>query len=85
MLQGKDRRLQLLSQCLSLAELGQAVSLYAPVATPQSLPHASWQQSSLWHVSAACAALLDSVTLPMRLEASHPGSCDLHSMHALLV
>ena len=84
-LQGKDRRLHILSQCLSLAELSPAVSLYAPLTAPQSLPRASYPWSSLWHTSAVCAAFLDSATLPMRLSPQNAGSCDLHSLSSLLV
>lgn len=84
-IQGADRRVHLLSEALSLAELSTSVDLYAPLTAPETLPRVSWPPNSLWHSSAVCAAFLDSATLPTRLPSSHPGASDLHALTNLLV
>ncbi|KAK9826905.1 hypothetical protein WJX81_007954 [Elliptochloris bilobata] len=84
-----------LSEALSAAELAPRVSLYAPLApppSPQSLPHLRWRLGDAFHTSAMLAAVVDTVTLPYRLDPDAPprplgaplGACDLHSLAQLL-
>jgi hypothetical protein len=64
------RRRRQLNQALCLSLLAPHCSTYtvvAPPTSPAALPLLRWQPASLYHVSALCAAALDTATLAYRL------------------
>ena len=77
LLQIEAKRLWKLNEALSLGILAPLGALYAPLAPPhtlRALPHLQWQPQRPFHTSALCASVLDSITLPYRLDQQSPNS-----------
>ena len=76
-MQTEAKRLWKLNEALSLGILSPLASLYTPVAPPSTAPalkNLHWQPDRVFHTSALCAATLDSITLPYRLQSPSPTS-----------